>query len=63
MTNAGRYEIRSPKPEIRRKSEGRNPKMAIAQVAALLSLRLFLRASDFGFPSDFGFRASGLDSL
>jgi len=43
-----------PKTENRRKSEARKPKWASRPPA--------LRISDFGFPSDFGFRASDLSS-
>ena len=47
-------EIRSPKSEIRKKSEARNPNELAPSSEAPV------RASDFGFLSDFGFRASDL---
>jgi hypothetical protein len=45
--------IRNPKAEIRKKSEIRNPKSA-----SPVGARSALRASDFGFLSDFGLRIS-----
>jgi hypothetical protein len=55
-----RTETRSPKPEIRRKSEGRNPKSPYSQGATRPPRRVSFRPSDFEFPSGFGFRVSGL---
>ena len=55
-----RPEIRTPKPETRRKSEGRNPKNRYPPGTARLPRRLSFRPSDFEFPSGFGFRVSVL---
>ena len=56
----GGSEVRRPKPEGRRKSEGRNPKRSFARGVARPLRRLSLRTSDFGFLSDFGLRPSDL---
>jgi len=55
--------IRNPKSEIRKKAEARSPNVAFARLEVSgLRLALAFRISDFGLPSDFGFRISDFAS-
>ena len=58
---AGYRQIRKPKPEIRRKPEGRNPINRMPIVTAAEAC-FELRYSDFALPSGLGFRPSDLTS-
>src|ERR1039458_6657433 len=57
---AGGLEIRRPKTENRKKSEARNPRRTSAADRASRQRGQSFRTSDFGVPSDFGFRPSDL---
>src|ERR1019366_5392092 len=59
----GRNEIRRSKPETRRKSEARNPRMARSDEQLLHwgGCGFVIRASAFGLLSAFGFRISDLE--
>ncbi|MEI7939081.1 MAG: arylsulfatase [Verrucomicrobiota bacterium] len=54
---------RNPKPETRKPKEDRNPKSEWAARVPCKRGRISFRASDFGFPSDFGFRISDFAPL